>query len=165
MFTDEHFTDIARRYMDTVFRVAFSYMKSRTDADDITQNVLLKLYQYEGEFCNDDHIKHWLIRVTVNECKTAYRSIWRKTENIEDYVNSLQMPSEEHTELLETVMSLPKKYRMVIYLFYYEGYSTREIARLLGTPEATVRTHLARGRKKLKTILTEADDHDGQTAF
>lgn len=165
MFTNEHFTYIAQRYMDTVFRVAFSYMKSRADADDITQNVLLKLYRYEGDFQNEAHLKHWLIRVTVNECKSAYRSLWRKTENIEDYVNSLEMPSEEHSELLEAVMSLPKKYRVAIFLFYYEGYSTREIAELLAMPEATVRTHLARGWEKLKTILTEADEYDGQTAF
>lgn len=165
MFTTEHFTYIAQRYMDTVFRVALSYMKSRTDADDITQNVLLKLYRYEGDFENESHLKNWLIRVTINECKSAYRSIWRRTEDIEDYVNSLVMPTQEHADLLEAVMQLPKKYRVAIYLFYYEGYSTAEIAQLTAVPEATVRTHLARGREKLKTILTEADIHDGQTAF
>lgn len=165
MFTNEHFTYIAQRYMDTVFRVAFSYMKCRADADDVTQNVLLKLYRYEGDFDSESHLKHWLIRVTINECKSAYRSPWRRTENIEDYVNSLTMPTREHSELLEAVMKLPKKYRVAIYLFYYEGYATAEIAQLLSIPEATVRTHLARGREKLKTILTEADLHDGQTAF
>jgi len=165
MFSNDQFTNIARRYMDTVFRVAFSYMKSRADADDVTQNVLLKLYRYEGEFESESHLKHWLIRVTINECKSAYRSPWRRTENIEDYVNSLSMPSQEHSDLLEAVMALPKKYRVAIYLFYYEGYSTREIAELTGLPEATVRTHLARGREKLKKTLTEADYYDGQTAF
>lgn len=165
MFTDEHFTYIAQRHMDTVFRVALSYMKSRADADDITQNVLLKLYRYEGDFESESHLKNWLIRVTINECKSAFRSIWRRTEDIEDYVNSLVMPSQEHTDLLEAVMKLPKKYRVAIYLFYYEGYSTAEIAQLLSIPDATVRTHLARGREKLKTILTEADIHDGQTAY
>ena len=158
--TDEHFTCLARRYMDTVFRVAFSCMKSRTDADDITQNVLLKLYRYEGDFQDESHLKNWLIRVTINECKSAFRSLWRKTENLDDYVNSLAMPTEEHTELLEAVMGLPQKYRVVIYLFYYEGYSTAELARLLSLPEATVRTHLARGRRRLKSILTEADDDE-----
>ena len=165
MFTNEHFTYIAQRHMDTVFRVALSYMKNRADADDITQNVLLKLYRYEGDFESESHLKNWLIRVTINECKSAYRSIWRRTEDIEDYVNSLVMPSQEHTELLEAVMKLPKKYRVAIYLFYYEGYTTAEIGLLTSTPEATVRTHLARGREKLKTMLTEADIHDGQTAF
>ena len=165
MFTDEQFTQIAQRNMDTVFRVAFSYMKSRADADDITQNVLLKLYRYNGSFESDAHIKHWLIRVTINECKSAVRSLWRQTENLEDYVNSLVMPTQGHSDLLEAVLALPKNYRVVIYLYYYEGYSTAEMAELLSLPEATVRTHLARARAKLKTILTEADPYDGQTAF
>ena len=163
--TDEQFTAAARRHMDTVFRVAFSSMKSRADADDITQNVLLKLYRYEGDFESESHLKNWLIRVTLNECRSAFRSPWRRTEDISDYVNSLAMPTREHTDLLEAVMALPKKYRTALYLFYYEGYSTAEIAQLLSIPEATVRTHLARGREKLRTILTEADIHDGQTAF
>ena len=165
MMTDEQFTPIARRYMDTVFRMAFSYMKSRADADDITQNVLLKLYRYEGDFESESHLKNWLIRVTINECRSAVRSLWRRTENLEDYVNSLVMPTQEHSELLEAVMKLPRKYRAAIYLFYYEGYSTAEMARLLSLPEATVRTYLARARAKLKTILTEAEIYDGQTAF
>lgn len=165
MFTDEQFTHIAKRYMDTVFRVAFSYMKSRADADDITQNVLLKLYRYEGDFQSEAHLKNWLIRVTINECKSAVRSLWRQTESLEDYVNSLAMPTQEHTDLLEAVLALPKKYRVAVYLYYYEGYSTAEMAELLSLPEATVRTHLARARAKLRTILTEAYDYDGQTAF
>ena len=165
MFTDEQFTHIAQRYKDTVFRVAFSYMKSPSDADDITQNVLLKLYRYEGDFRSEAHLKHWLIRVTINECRSAWRSPWRRTEDIAAYADALSMPSREHSELLEAVMSLPAKYRAAIYLYYYEGYSTAELAALLSCPEATVRTRLARGRERLKTILTEAEDYDGQTAF
>ena len=165
MLSEQQFTQAARRYMDTIFRLAFSMMKSRADADDITQNVLLKLYRYEGDFQNESHMKNWLIRVTINECRSAYRSLWRKTENIEDYMDTLALPDREHRELLEAVMALPRKYRTAIYLFYYEGYSTREMAELLSLPEATVRTHLARGRARLKTILTEADAYDGQTAF
>ena len=160
MFTDEHFSYIAQRYMDTVFRVAFSYLKNRADADDITQNVLLKLYRYERDFQSEAHMKNWLIRVTINECKSALRSLWRQTENIEDYVNSLAMPSHEQSELLEAVLKLPKKYCTAIYLHYYEGYSAAEMAELLSLPQATVFTHLARGRARLKTMLMEAD-HDG----
>jgi len=165
MYTNEQFTRLAEAYMDTVFRVAFSYMKSRADADDITQNVLLKLYRYEGDFESESHLKHWLIRVTINECRSAFRSLWRRTENIEDYANTLTMPTREHSELFEAVMGLPQKYRVPIFLFYYEGYSTREIGQLLSIPEATVRTHLARGRERLKKTLTEAELYDGQTAF
>lgn len=160
MFTDEHFSHIAHRYMDTVFRVAFSYLKNRADADDVTQNVLLKLYRYEGDFQSEAHLKNWLIRVTINECKSALRSLWRQTENIEDYVNSLSIPTQEHSELLEAVLKLPKKYCAAIYLHYFEGYTTAEMAQLLSLPEATAHTHLARGRAKLKTMLTEADIGD-----
>ena len=163
--TDERFTNLARRYMDTVFRVAFSYMKSRADADDITQNVLLKLYRREEEFESDEHLKHWLLRVTVNECKSAFRALWRHHEDIEDYAETLALPSKEHSDLFDAVMNLPRKYRVAIYLFYYEGYTTREMGEILGLPETTVRTHLARGREKLRKILTEAEEPNGQTAF
>ena len=165
MKNNEDFTNIARRYMDTVFRLAFSYLKSRADADDVTQNVLLKLYRYDGDFQSEAHLKHWLIRVTVNECKSALRSPWRRTEDIAEYANTLALPTPEHAELLEAVMKLPPKYRAAIHLFYYEGYATAEIAELLGLPQATVRTHLARGREKLKAMLTEAENYDGQTAL
>ena len=163
--TNERFTCLAQAYMDTVFRVAFSYMKSSAEADDITQDVLLKLYRYEGEFENDSHVKHWLIRVTINACKSAYRSPWRRHEDIQDYANTLAMPTREHSDLFEAVMGLPRKYRVAIYLFYYEGYSTREMSELLHIPEATVRTQLARGRERLRKILTEAEEDHGQTAF
>lgn len=156
MFTDEHFTYLADKYMDTIFRLAFSYMKSRPDADDITQNVLLKLYRTNTDFQSESHLKNWLIRVTINECKQAFRSPWRRTEDIEDYANTLALPSEEHHDLFRTVMSLPPKYRVVLYLHYYEDHTSDEIARMLDIPAATVRTRLARGREKLKKVLTEA---------
>ena len=153
MLSDEQFTSCARRYMDTIFRVACNYMKSRTDADDITQNVLLKLYNADKVFESDDHMKHWLIRVTINECKKTLIAPWRHTEPISDYADSLQFTSQEHSDLFDTVMELPKKYRMVIFLHYYEDYSTEEISKLLRIPKATVCTHLSRGRERLKAIL------------
>jgi RNA polymerase sigma-70 factor (ECF subfamily) len=156
--TDEQFTALAGEYMDTVFRLAFSYMKSRDDADDITQNVLLKLYMRSEPFRSPEHTRNWLIRVTVNECRSAFRSPWRRTEDIADYADTLAMPTHEHRELFDTVMELPAKYRVTLYLFYYEGYTTAQIAQALRTPEATVRTHLSRGRQKLKAILQEAEN-------
>lgn len=157
MFTDEHFTYLARKYMDTVFRLALSYMRSPADADDVTQNVLLKLYQTDTRFESEKHVKHWLIRVTVNECRSAFRSPWRRMEDLTDYENSLALPEREHRELFEAVMALPAKYRLVLYLYYYEDNTTDEIAELLDMRPATVRTHLARGREKLKKVLTEAE--------
>jgi RNA polymerase sigma-70 factor (ECF subfamily) len=159
MFTDEQFTLYAKQFMDTIFRVAFSYLKSRADADDITQNVLIKLYRAGKEFESDSHIKRWLIRVTINECKKALISPWRKAEPIEDYANTLSFATPEHSELFYMVMDLPKKYRVAVFLYYYEDYSTDEISQLLGIPNATVRTHLKRGREQLKNTLTEANGY------
>ncbi len=155
MLTKEEFACAVRDYKDTVFRVAFGYMKNQDDADDIAQNVFLKLFKSDTAFETPEHLRSWLIRVAVNECKSVFRMPWRKMENIEDYAEQLAMPTPKHTELLSTVMGMPEKYRVIIYLFYYEEYSTEEIAGLLGVPPATVRTRLARGRKRLKNILTE----------
>lgn len=156
MFTDTQFTRLVRRYIDTVFRVAFSYLKSKDDADDITQNVFFKLLQETKAFESDDHIRYWLIRVTINECKKVLRAPWRRNESFDDYAATLSFPSPEHSELFYAVMALPKKYRAAIYLHYYEGYTTAEIAALTGTPKATVCTHLMRGREMLKKSLQEA---------
>ena len=102
-------------------------------------------------------MKHWLIRVTLNECKNLLRFPWQKYASLEDYMETLQMPEPEHREMLNAVMTLPTKYRMILYLYYYEGYATAEIADFLQIPNGTVRTRLARGREQLKKILKEAE--------
>ena len=159
MFTDEQFTRYAQEYMDTIFRVAFNYLKSRAEADDVTQNVLLKLYRVNKAFESDTHLKHWLIRVTINECKRALLSPWRKTEPIEDYAATLSFDTPEQSELFEVVMELPTKYRVATLLYYFEDYSTEEIARLLKIPKSTVGTRLKRAREKLKIKLSEAESY------
>ena len=157
MFTDEQFTRLAKQYIDTVFRVALNYLKSGADADDVTQNVFLKLWKEKKPFDSEEHIRNWLIRVTINECKSMLRSPWRSTENFEDYAASLSFVTPEHSALFYAVMELPKKYRLPIYLYYYEGYSVEEAASILSIPRATVATQLRRGREMLKKILQEAD--------
>lgn len=153
--TDQQFVPLAQRYMDTIFRIAYSYLRSQADADDVTQDVLIQLYKTDTAFESDDHLKHWLIRVTVNRCKNIFRSPWRKVEDIADYENSLTFEAPEHRELFDAVMALDKRYRLPVLLYYYEGYSQKEIAGLLGVPEETIRTRLFRARGKLKTTLTE----------
>ena len=153
--TDQQFVPLAQRYMDTIFRIAYSYLRSQADADDVTQDVLIQLYKTDTAFESDDHLKHWLIRVTVNRCKNIFRSPWRKVEDIADYENSLTFDAPEHRELFDAVMALDKRYRLPVLLYYYEGYSQKEIAGLLGVPEETIRTWLFRARGKLKTTLTE----------
>ena len=155
--TDQEFTPLAQRYMDTIFRLAFHYTKSQAEADDITQEVLIKLYRADKAFESEDHIKHWLLRVTINSCKKALLSPWRRTEPMEDHTAALPFPGPEHSEVMEAVLALPAKYRVPIYLHYYEGYSCEEVAALLHIPSATVRTRLRRARALMKTDLQEAE--------
>ena len=157
--TDEQFTPLAERYMDTVFRVAYSYLRCRDDADDVTQDVLIQLYKQEKAFESDAHVKNWLIRVTVNRCKNVLRTPWHRAEDIADYENTLVFEQPQYRELFEAVMSLDRRYRLPVLLYYYEGYRQREIAALLGVPEETVRTRLSRARDKLKHILSEVPQY------
>lgn len=159
MFTKEQFSYLAKRYMDTVFRLAFNYTKSQSEADDVTQEVLIKLYRTEKEFESEEHIKHWIIRVTINECKKTFLSPWKRIEPIEDYASTLSFTSPEHSELFYAVMDLPKKYRVPIFLHYYEDYSCEEISSFLGIANATVRTRLRRGREMLKTEIQEGENN------
>lgn len=158
MFTDAQFTGLVKKYIDTVFRVSYSYLKNREDAEDVVQNVFLKLYREPKPFDSEDHVRYWLVRVTVNECKTMLRLPWRKQESFEDHAGKLSFPSPEHSDLFYAVMDLPKKYRLPIYLYYYEGYSTQELADILKLPKGTVCVHLKRGREMLKNQLLEDDD-------
>lgn len=153
----EGFSQLVARFKGTVFRVAYGYLRNRPDAEDVTQEVLLKLYRSSREFEDLDHVKRWLIRVTVNECTSLYRALRRRPENIDDYLDTLVAPTPRHAELLHQVLALPTRYRTVLYLYYYEGYATREVAELIGVPESTVRTRLARGRHRLKDALEESD--------
>lgn len=157
MMTNEQFTCLARQYIDTVYRVAFNYIKSSADAEDITQNVFLKLLQEKRTFYSDDHVKNWLIRVTVNECKNLVRSRWWKTQPYEEYAASLTFDNPAQSDLFHAVMALPRKYRIPIYLHYYEGYSTQEIGKVLKLPKNTICTQLKRGRELLRESLQEVD--------
>ena len=96
----------------------------------------------DREFESDSHMKNWLIRVTVNQCKMLFRSPWSKMEDIGEYADTLEFEEESHLDLFQAVMNLDKKYRVPILLFYYENYSTTEIASILGIPEKTVSTRL-----------------------
>lgn len=149
------FIQRAQRYMDDLFRLAFSWLKSRADADDVTQTVLLRLYETDKIFESEEHVRHWLVRVTINECKKYWRSPWRRTEDFTDYANTLVFEQPEASGLFDAVMALGPKYRIVIFLYYYEGYSIEEISQVLKLPCGTVGTRLKRGREQLKQTLSE----------
>lgn len=152
--TDETFERLARAYGDTIFRVALHALGNRYDAEDVCQSVLLKLYQSAPSFDSDDHAKHWLIRVTVNDCRKLLRAPWRtRSLPLEDYDGSVP-EGDDHSDVLAAVLALAPKYRLCVYLYYYEEYSVREVAKALGAKESTVQTRLARAREALKRILS-----------
>ena len=157
MFTEQQFTDLVNKYINTVFRVALNYLRNPSDAEDVMQTVFEKLLRQTKPFDGDAHIKHWLIHVTINECKYMLRSPWRKRESIDEYSRTLTFESRQQSDLFQTVMDLPKKYRLPIYLYYYEGYDTSEISEFLKIPKGTVCTNLKRGRELLKKQLQEVD--------
>ena len=158
MFTNEEFTKIAEKYIDTIYRVAYSWLKNSDEANDVTQDVLIQLYKALKackQFESEQHLKNWLIRVTINQCKMIFRSLWNKVEDIDDYADKLGFEEDDYRELFEAVMGLDKKYRVPLMLFYYEGYSTAEISFLLNIPEKTVSTRLFRAKAKLRDYLKE----------
>lgn len=155
MLTDTQFSEYAQKYIDTVYRVAFSMLRNPHDADDVTQDVFLKLYTARVEFQSEDHVKNWLMKVTVNACRNVFRMPCRRAEDIEEYAQTLGFESPEQTDLFLAVNSLEQKYRIAVHLYYFEGYSVKEIGKILGVSENTVSTRLARARGKLRSILTE----------
>ena len=153
MLTQDQFTYLVQKYIDTVFRVALHYTKNPADAEDIVQNTFLKLYQQQKDFQSEEHIRAWLIRVAVNEGKKHLRSPWRSHVPYEEYAASLHFPAPEQREVWEEVMALPRKYRLPIYLHYYEGYPISLIAQLHNTTEGAITMRLHRARTQLRTIL------------
>ncbi len=156
MDTQNNFVSLAEGYMDMVFRIAFHDLGSAPDADDVTQEVFLRLLRAAPRFDSEAHAKHWLIRVTLNECRRLRLSPWRRrVVPLEERADAPRVELPEQKELLQAVAALPRKYRAPLYLHYYEGYSTDEVAELLGRRPGTIRTQLARGRQQLKNILQE----------
>ena len=156
---EAQYEEIAERYRDNLFAIAFQYTKNAADADDMVQIALLKCYQAKKPFENEQHIRHWLIRVTVNECKRYLVSPWRRyTAPIGDYAETLGFENPEQSALFFAVMELPQKYRVPVHLYYYEDYSVREIAKALGLRESAVQTRLLRARQKLRQKLEGWND-------
>lgn len=160
MYTNEQYTCLVNKYIDTVFRIALSHTKSVHDAEDITQDVFLALLREKKPFENDAHIRSWLIRVAVNQCKKWHRAPWRHHISYEEYATALPDTSQKDREILEAVMALPRKYRLPIYLYYYEEYTTQQIGDILKIPKGTVCTYLNRGREMLKLSFLEEEDDE-----
>ena len=145
--------EIYGRHFDMVYRIGFTYLKNTSDTEDAAADVFVKLMKKGVEFQNAEHEKAWLIRTTINTCKDSLKHWWRSRVDIDDCVN-LQSEDPYHIdETLKTVMELPVHYKDVIYLFYYEGYTSEEVAGILGKPHSTIRSHLREARELLKGII------------
>ena len=148
---------VVEKYKDRLFSAAFNVCANAADAEDVVQDTFIRYHTTNTQFADEQHIRAWLLRVAINKAKNVTMSFWRRRGvPLEDYAETLAFPSPEAGDLFEKVMKLPEKYRTAIYLYYYEDYSTDEIARLTGTPAATVRTRLRRGRELLRAGLEEA---------
>ncbi|MBQ9516244.1 MAG: sigma-70 family RNA polymerase sigma factor [Ruminococcus sp.] len=148
---------IIKKYSDMIYRIAVHNLKNPADAEDIMQEVCLTLLTKCPVDRDDAYVKHWLIRVTINKCSSFRRQFWQtKRESIDDY---LHLRAPEERGVMDEVLMLPRKERNIIYLYYYEKYTIKEIAAILGMNPNTVSSSLQRARKKLKNILTEGGTH------
>ena len=155
------FTRAVEQYQDMVYRVALHCLAYPPDAEDAVQEVFLRLYTEEKLFESGEHLRRWLIRVTLNVCRDTLKSPWRKRRvPLGTVPDQPVFDAPEQGELYQAVMALPEKYRVTLYLFYYEELSTKEIAELLGLRQTAVTTRLFRGRELLKKRLEAWQDDE-----
>ena len=142
---------VFNQYADMVYRLAFARTGNRYDSDDILQEVFLRYLRHEADMTDDAHRKAWLIRATINCSKSLLGSAWmRRTVGLKD---DLYTEMKEHSEVYYAVLGLPRKYRTVIHLYYYENYSVAEIAQLCSSRPSTVKSWLYRARRQLEQKL------------
>lgn len=151
--TDKEWIAIYNRHVDTVYRICYSFMKNAPDTEDMVQETFLRLITSGKEFQSESHEKAWLIVTASNLCKDTLKKWWRKWENIDDPALNLRQEAFEPDSTLSAILSLPAEYKTVVYMYYYEDYTTEEIANALHCPHATVRSRLARARKRLRSLL------------
>ena len=153
----KEFERLTTLFLDCIYRVAFSGCRNYPDAEDVVQNTFLKLLQRKENFAEDTQAKYWLIRVTMNECKSLWRTPWKqRVTSTEELFCEPAFETPEQSELYYAVRELPVKYRRVVHLYYFEDYNVKEIAGILKISETAVQTRLLRARQKLKEKLKEA---------
>lgn len=154
MRTEAQANRAIEQYGDAVRRVCFLHLKNYADVEDVFQEVFIKYITYQQEFDGDAHEKAWLLRVAINACKDVIKSFFRKkVKSIDDVGIEPFYLQDNDRQVIDAVLRLPPNYRDAVYLFYYEGYSAVEIARLLGKKENTVYSWLGRAREQLREQL------------
>lgn len=155
METENYAAVAFKKHSDTVYRLAFARLKNQTDADDVLQEVFLRYLRLGKPADNEEYEKALLIRITINCSKTLLSA--NKRGRTEELCENIPCPEAPEHNALEAVMKLPEKYRTVIHLYYYCGYSAEETAEIIGCKPSTVRSRLFRAREKLKNELKGAD--------
>jgi len=153
--TDSILETAIAEYSDMVYRLAFFQMKNKSDADDVFQDVFFRYIRRKPHFDSKEHEKAWFIRVTVNCCKNMYSSAWRK--RIVPLDENIPYIEKEQSDLFNELQKLPKKYIVVIHLYYYEDMSVDEISKAIGKSPSAVKMRLLRARNMLKDVLKEED--------
>ena len=143
---------LVKKYHTSLYRLLFTYCGNRPDAEDVLQTAYLKLLCSKKVFLSEEHAKNWLYKVAVNCAKDLRRNKWNQTEALDE---TLPFEEEWQLPLYESIRGLDEKYRMVILLYYYAGYSVKEIGQMLHVKESTVQTRLQRGREKLRKELED----------
>ena len=156
-YADMTFEEVMEAFADTVTRLAYLRMGNEQDAKDIFQNVFLKLYTQTMEFHDSQHGKAWLIQTTIHACADEHRKFWRKHHIRLDEAFAQVEDVQERNELYE-LMELVPDHRNALYLYYYEGYSIREISRLMNARENTVKSWMRRGKQELRSLLGGEED-------
>ena len=159
MRSEREMAEVIQRYGDMVRRLCMVRLKNYADTEDIFQTVFLKYALASVSFDSDEHEKAWLIRVTLNACRDLLRSVFRsRTVSLEELVEQPARLAADHREVLEAVLSLPARYRDVVYLHYYEDYTAPEIAQILGKNVNTIYTRLTRAKGLLREKLGGEED-------
>lgn len=154
--TEEQRTQVVNRWGDMVYRLALARTASVPDAEDVFQEVFLRYFRHEERFHNDEYRKAWLIRCTVNRCKSLLASPWRRRIVPLETAEEVGV-EDDYREVYSAVLTLPRKYRAVIHLHYFEGLSVAEMAQTLDMPEGTIKSQLSRGRALLRDMLKEVE--------
>ena len=141
-----------------VYRMAYARTGNKSDAEDITQDTFIKYMKETKPFVDEKHVKAWLLRVAINSSKNLVTSAWHRKNTSMDAADLMSTQMEEHNEVYDAVLKLPEKYRIVVHLYYFQGYSVEEIATMLDAKESTVKSWMRRARLKLKELLKEDID-------